>query len=121
MKLTNLLLAITIFASLSCQVYNSASRDKLIYGSGVDANSNFGKALSVLVDRCITCHADFGSLTTEAAWVASGRVVAGNISQSSIYYRLNGAGLGVGSEDMPQNSLLSSSEITLIRNWILGM
>jgi hypothetical protein len=105
----------------SCQVYNSGSKDKLLYGSNIDANSNFGKAVAIFSNRCISCHAYFGTYTTEADWVTNGFVTAGDLSASKVYYRLFGANLGIGSEDMPQNSSLTNGELSTIRNWILNM
>jgi hypothetical protein len=106
---------------VSCQVYNSASRDKLIYGSSVDPNSNFGKATQIIAAKCLSCHAVYGTYTTEAAWISAGLVTSRSLAGSKVYYRLTGANLGVGTENMPVNSTLTSGELSDIRAWILNM
>lgn len=116
-----LALFIVICGLLSCRVYNTASRDKLYFGSGVDPDTNFGKAFSVITNKCVSCHAKFGSWTTEQAWITNGYVVAQTLSESKVYYRLFGSNLGVDIEDMPSNSSLTSGELADIRNWINNM
>jgi len=92
-----------------------------MYGSSVDPNSNFGKFLTVVSSKCLTCHAAWGSLATESDWIAQGLVVRGSLAGSKIYYRLLGANLGVGVENMPTNSALTSTELEDVRTWILNM
>lgn len=118
---TRFLLLSIFLVTTSCQVYNSASRDKLLYGSGIDPDSNFGKAFAVITSRCLSCHAQFGTWTTEAQWISYGYVTASNLSESKVYYRLYGANLGIDKEDMPTNSALTSSELADVRNWILNL
>ncbi len=114
-------IAIVSILLVSCQIYNGASRDKLIYGSSVDLSTDFGKAYSVLSTRCTACHIQFAGWSTQQDWVTNGYVIAQNLSASKVYYRLIGANLGVATEDMPQNSVLSIDELADIRRWIQNM
>jgi len=113
-----LVLAGTSF--IGCQSYNNSSRDRYQYAA-FDTSSAFGQAMQIFSTRCITCHSYFGTYTTEALWKSSGFVTAGSLTASKVYYRLNGAGLGIAAEDMPQGGVLSSNDLQTIRNWILNM
>jgi len=115
------LLLLVLFFNLSCQVYNTASRDKLAYGNAIDSNTNFGRAFLVFSSRCVSCHANFASWTAEQDWVTNGFVTAGSLANSKAYYRLYGSNMGIAAENMPLGSALTSQELADIRNWIVGM
>jgi hypothetical protein len=116
-----ILIALLAVLTAGCQVYNSGSRNKLLYGGGVDPGTSFGRAFLVIRERCLSCHAQFAGWTTEQAWIDNGYVVAGSIAESQVYNRLSGANLGISAEDMPLDSVLTSDELAAIREWIEGL
>ncbi|HUP56135.1 MAG TPA: hypothetical protein VM598_01695 [Bdellovibrionota bacterium] len=117
MRLSVLLLLAASFLS-GCQVYNSGARNRLAYGGQVDLTTDFGRAFTVIRERCLNCHAHFGGWTTDADWVNNGYVVPGEPAESQVYNRLAGAHLGIAPEDMPLDSALTSDELAAIREWI---
>ncbi len=110
------------FLFVNCQAYNNSTHDRYVYGgSSFDLSTSFGQAMQVVSTRCFQCHSFFATYTTEALWKESGFVVAGSLPGSKLYYRLTGANLGIGSENMPQNGSLTSNEIATLRSWISNM
>lgn len=83
-----------------------------------NASQRFNSAYSILTAKCLSCHGNFGTYTTETLWINNSYVVARSLAQSKVYFRLTGANLGIASENMPQGSTLSSSEMATLRAWI---
>lgn len=89
--------------------------------------TDFEKVTKIIKDNCISCHAvgstngDFESLTTEELFQKSGYVTAKDNALSPILYRLKGAALGIGSENMPPVGNISTEDINQIKSWIAGL
>jgi hypothetical protein len=135
------ILLILVFALASCQDTNSNSSDELAFGQpefdingGGDtggstgdggASFRFQRAMSVVNQKCISCHSEWPGGGTEAQWVAAldnasaDLVDAGNINNSSIFTRLTGCG-GSGT-GMPPAGPLPSDECDYIQEWIEGI
>lgn len=112
----------------SCgQTYNSNSGDdKTTSGtSGIDTSSPAGQRLAaaytVINNRCINCHTGYhnswANLKSDAAWLASGTVVAGNTGGSSLISRLKNVG-----GDMPKlNPQIPEAEYQTLIDWVNGL
>jgi mono/diheme cytochrome c family protein len=82
-------------------------------------SDRFAAAQAVFQTACAQCHADFARLT-EGEWQTSGRVIAGDASQSPLFRFLKGSGVG-GPETMPRDGELSASQREQVRAWIDGL
>jgi uncharacterized membrane protein len=104
------------------QTLNSSANDDVLYGLNdpllIGASPGFGRARRVILARCASCHPNFGDYS-ESAWQSEGYVIAGSHQQSSVYFRLRGA--GGSSANMPPGETLSASEIAAVRDWIDGL
>jgi mono/diheme cytochrome c family protein len=97
------------------QLENFVTGDEARYGVTAEGTAEFQAALTVLNNNCVACHSDYGSLS-EAEWIASGKVVAGNPSASTLYQNIRGS--GVGAQNMPPSSTIGPSELSAISTWI---
>jgi hypothetical protein len=129
-KLRIFLIIFCSFYFFGClQVYNSSSGDRARYGTpSVDSTTpsgqNFSAAYTVLSQRCFQCHSYMSNYTTQQNWIDSGKVVPRSLATSVLYYRINGSGLGkppTEPENMPQNGILTASELAAIKTWIEQM
>lgn len=85
----------------------------------VARTDRFAAAQAVFQSGCLQCHADFARMT-EDEWQSSGRVIAGDATQSPLYRFLKGSGVG-GPETMPRDGLLADAQREQIRAWIDGL
>lgn len=114
------LLLVTLF---SCgQTFNSNTNDKGLVALGDCVGStDFCTAQGIIQTRCINCHTGYhdqwATFNDEAAWKASGRVVAGSTSQSSLITRLKNQG-GNMPADAPQ---IPDSEYQALIQWVQNM
>lgn len=97
------------------QLENFVSGDEARYGITAEGTAEYQAAVVVLNNNCVACHSDFGSLS-EAEWIASGKVVAGSPSTSTLYQSIRGS--GVGAQNMPPSSTIGPSELDAISTWI---
>ena len=119
MKKIIAVLGLSVIFGCGRSPYNSSTSDALKYGSTVSGTANFLAARTVMLSSCFACHGSW-SAWTEAEFVSNGRVVATSLADSILYTRIRGNSTGVAG-NMPQNGSLSSEDIVVIKNWILGM
>lgn len=115
-------LTILVFGILfsGCANYNSNTFDGSTY-QGVatqDSDPNFSAAYTILRNQCSSCHGEFTALTTNAAWVATGRVLKNDPDHSTVITKLYLFG---GAGNMPPSNQLSSPEYQTLRTWIQNM
>ena len=106
---------------ISCgQEYNSNYNDRGTYADiGIPPGSPLYNSYVILQNKCFSCHASpYQDFTTNAAWITSGRVIAGNFNTSPIKLRLKNFG-----GDMPPAPYaeLTAAEIETLKNWINGL
>lgn len=104
-----------------CRLDDSSAGEAALAGGIVDPNASamFKPAQTVLRNHCVQCHTAFGSYT-EAEWLSSGYVTAGDPNNSPVYNRLRNAGAG-GTENMPPAGALPAADRNAIKNWISGL
>lgn len=116
--------ALTLIALLmsvtACQTENSSASDAGRYGGDSSGSANFVAAKAVITANCTTggCHSNFAALSSEADWLASSFVVAGNAESSQVYYRIIGSAGAGGPKNMPQGGSLGAADLETIRNWV---
>jgi hypothetical protein len=119
-----LILLILLFPQNCGQDYNSNSGDELLGGGGAALGSCESAsdarrcaAITVIQKRCLSCHAEWNAYSTDAQWVASGKVVSGNATGSVVVSRTINAG-----SDMPLGgSALPQTEYQSLLDWINQM
>lgn len=108
------LLIVLCISLTSCQVYNSSSQDSIKYSTLSYS--------TILQNKCTPCHNFYAQSSTDL--INSGLLVPGDPSNSPLFSRIIGSGVG-GSEDMPPSSsssgTLSDSEIKIIQDWISAL
>lgn len=107
----------------SCQGTNSNDVDTpAAGGSACDGTQEFCDALTVIQERCVSCHSGvhmgWGAFTTEAQWTSSGRVVAGAPSSSTLIVRLRNHST---SGDMPPAGAIPDDEYRTLIDWVSGI
>jgi mono/diheme cytochrome c family protein len=121
---TTLLLSGCCFSNpggAGCKLDDSSAGEAALAVGTVDPNAStlFKPAQAVLRNNCVQCHTAFGSYS-EAEWLSSGYVTAGDPANSPIFTRLRNAGAG-GTENMPPAGALPASDRTAVKNWISGL
>ena len=103
-----------------CANYNSNTFDGSTYAGGAtqDTDPNFSAAYTILRNQCVSCHGEFTARNTNAAWIASGRVVKNDADHSTLITKLYLFG---GAGNMPPSNQLSASEYQILRTWIQNM
>jgi uncharacterized membrane protein len=125
-----LLLPLLLFTlASSCNVPTTHENDDAIY-AGVD-NTPFGQFKSAINAKCSYCHSEWQTKILEGDWLnqadnAGGILVtAGNLEASSVYNRLQRAGLPCCTSNMPQSGAekgeLTDSEFAAISAYILSL
>jgi mono/diheme cytochrome c family protein len=104
-----------LITSCGPQLENFVSADETRYGIATGGTAEYQAAVVVLNNNCVACHSDFGSLS-EAEWVATGKVVPGDLVSSTLYQSIRGS--GVGAQNMPPSSTIGPSELEAIAVWI---
>lgn len=112
---------LTAFLGACGQDYNSNSGDENLGGGtplkvscGTPDAARLCTAITIIRKSCGGCHADMAAYETDAAWVSSGRVVAGKTASSTVFTRLINSG-----SDMPQGgSALPTKDYDALRAWI---
>ena len=106
----------------SCgQDYNSTSGDFGQYApiEGIDSSTEDGTRLlaayKVMRTKCFACH-EWSEFKSSAAWVASGRVAAGNAAGSALYTEISNGRMPP--PDAPQ---MVGEETAKIEAWINGI
>ena len=99
----------------SCgQSYNSNTGDER-YNQNVGAAD--AAAIQVISSNCLTCHSEWSTYTTAAAYAGAGLLVTGSPDTSKIIYRIknfNGA-----ESNMPTNAgPLTPGDYETLRNWV---
>ncbi len=126
---TNKFLIVILLASLSScgQTFNSNSNDANLTAftacseAGTAAGDRYCAAETIIRTRCTNCHSGYhdqwSSYTNDAAWKASGRVVAGSVAGSTVITRLKNQG-GNMPADAPQ---ISDTEYQTLVEWVQQM
>ena len=125
MKLTlklNKFFFILLIAFSGCgQTFNSNTNDSGLVALGAcDAGNSveYCAAEAIIQDCCINCHSGYhdqwSSFRNDAAWKASGRVVAGSTAGSTLITRLKNQG-GNMPEDNPQ---IADAEYQTLIEWV---
>ena len=93
-----------------------------------DPIDSFAQVKLILQEKCLSCHSSSGAFpalafdfNTELEFINSKYVTPKKLAESSLYYRLKNAGLGIATENMPTNSLLDEADREKIRSWILNL
>jgi mono/diheme cytochrome c family protein len=111
------LVAMLALSSCRFQSEDSFSQDRLRYTpSGDTSSASLAAVRTIFRAQCTSCHAAFASYSDEQ-WVATGYIVAGSPSTSTLYMRLRGSKAG-GPENMPPTGGLTSNELTAVSRWI---
>ena len=113
----------TLVASCG-QSFNSNTTDYLLLPSNYcedQSNTSLCEANEVLQTKCTSCHEGYhdtwAAYSTNAAWIESGLVVAGNPAGSDVVIRLKNYGTGL--TNMPKDApALSQDEYDKIEAWI---
>ncbi len=124
MKKNVFLIAVLALFSGCGQDYNSSSNDAGQYApiEGIDSSTASGARLlaayRVMQSKCFQCHSSWSTYKTNALWVSSGKVVAGNTSASSVYTSLKN-----NNGNMPPDpyAQLTAEELETITTWIQGI
>ena len=124
MKIFFILLAFTVLMTSCGQDYNSSSSDAGQYApiEGINSSTAGGARLlaayRVMQSKCFQCHSAWSTYKTNALWVSSGKVVAGNTSASSAYTSLKN-----NNGNMPPDpyAQLTTEELETVTSWIQGM
>jgi len=116
-------LVLFVFAGCMQSINSNSNDDNFRPSRAFDLSTPEGQrysaAMSVIQNKCISCHsADWSGFNTEAAWIASGRVVKNNSLSSSLYYRNKGSGGSLGAKNMPPIGSLSVAELSALASWI---
>jgi hypothetical protein len=124
--LLNSCLCFSLLFFIGCgQTFNSNTEDFNLLASSFctdQSNTALCTANEIIQTKCTTCHtsnihAFWSGLDTNAEWVASGRVVAGNPDASNLVTKLKNYG-----GNMPdQAPELSDADAQAIRDWISGI
>jgi len=69
---------------------------------------------------CLSCHGNF-NYATDAKWVSSGLVVAGNPGGSKLFTYLKGNGISGSKANMPPSGSLASDQVNAVKTWIQGI
>ena len=114
------LIIFTFLIFQSCgQSWNSNSNDYLLSGNGIDpSNTKLLEAFTVINDKCISCHSGYhnswSELNTDALWISSANIMAGDSLSSPLITRLKNRG-----GDMPLLSpMITEQEYAFLTNWI---
>ena len=118
------LIILSVVLSSCGQDYNSSSNDAGQYApiEGIDSSTAGGARLlaayRVMQSKCFQCHSSWATYKTNALWVSSGKIVAGNPSASSAYTSLKN-----NNGNMPPDpyAQLTTEELETVTNWIQGM
>ncbi len=88
----------------------------------------FENAKLILDKHCIYCHSANGPASkynfdfdSEEKFINSEYVTAADLEKSSLFHKIKGAGIGSFENMPPSNKNLDSSEIELLKKWILNM
>ncbi|MBK26411.1 MAG: hypothetical protein CME70_20595 [Halobacteriovorax sp.] len=128
---TNKIIIILLLMGLSScgQTFNSNSNDANLTAfvacseAGTAAGDRYCAAEAIIRNRCTGCHAPPGyheawsSYKNDAAWKASGLVVAGSVAASKMITRLKNQG-GNMPADAPQ---ISDAEYQTLVEWVQQM
>ncbi len=95
----------------------------------VSKSSLFPQVQNILQNKCLSCHTPSASAghinlsyTSEADFISNGYVSVGSPQNSSLLYRIKGAGLKPDLETMPiGGKKLTELEIDLINEWIVSL
>lgn len=110
-----------LFASCG-QTFNSNTEDFNLLPSSFCADQALCTANEIIQNKCTNCHtsnihAFWGAFDTNAEWVASGRVVAGDPNASTLITKLKNYG-----GNMPdQTPELTDAEAQALRDWVTGI
>lgn len=119
-------LMITVSLLSGCgQTFNSNTEDFNLLASSFcsnQANTNLCSANEIIQTKCTSCHtspihAGWAAYDTDAEWVASGRVIAGDATSSTLISKLKNYG-GNMPEGAPQ---LTDSEVQILLDWVNGI
>lgn len=114
---------LTVFLVSCMQDINSNSfDDKFSISNGIDTSTAAGQRLSdaydVLNNQCMSCHTGYhnswNGLNTDAKWIGTGLIEAGDAYSSSLVIRLKNIG-GNMPKDNPQ---MTEDELNKMANWI---
>lgn len=109
----------------SCgQTFNSNTQDYLLLPSNYcsdQSNTLLCEANEVIQTKCTSCHDNshdtWGAYSTNAAWIKSGLIIAGNPAGSNLVTRLKTYGTGL--TNMPKDAAaLTQEEYNKIEAWI---
>lgn len=94
-------------------------------GGGSSSSPEYEAAVAVINSRCLGCHSssnngDFRGLTTSKA-IQKQLIVPGDLTNSKLYYRLQGSQVGSGPKTMPTDGAIPFSEVQAIEAWILSV
>lgn len=86
---------------------------------------DFSAVKKILRSKCLNCHSS-GKMNfnfdSQEKFITEGFVSPGKLNKSSLYYRLKGAGEGIGIENMPVGSInLTAQEMKIIKDWIIAL
>lgn len=84
-------LMLTMLVLASCgQEYNSNYNDRGTYADiGIPPGTPLYNSYVILQNKCFSCHASpYQDYITDAAWISSGRVIAGSFNTSPIKLKL---------------------------------
>jgi uncharacterized membrane protein len=123
--LTAGLTAITLLMPLACgKVYNSSSYDASTYGSA-SGSAKFLAAKQIITASCANCHTRASHQAwagmSEQEFITQGLVTVGNLSGSTLYTKILGNRTTTAGNMPDGGTPLTSSEITTIEDWILGI
>ena len=81
---------------------------------------DFSAVKKILRSKCLNCHSS-GKMNfnfdSQEKFITEGFVSPGKLNKSSLYYRLKGAGEGIGIENMPVGSInLTAQEMKIIKD-----
>ena len=107
----------------SCgQDYNSNSGDFGQYApiEGLDSSTEDGTRLlaayKVMRTKCFSCHGDWAEFKSSEAWIATGRVSAGNSVGSTLFIKILD-----GTMPPPSAAQMVGEETSKIQAWIDGI
>lgn len=112
----------------SCEDYNSNSADKIKYSNEPQSEEagdpNFGPAIAIIQNRCISCHSGFhnnwAAFTSDDMWINSGLVHRGDPDNSTLIKRIINSGQA--GANMPQGAgAIPDAEFQTLRKWIAEM
>jgi hypothetical protein len=108
---------------VSCIPRNSGPSDSNDFIPGGNTNSGESQvsinAKNTIRSKCIGCHGNFSSFSSDQDFIRAGLVVAGSPSRSKIFIRVSGTS---GGPQMPKNQRsLEGGQISDIRFWIEQM